>query len=320
MKGILLLSVLTLFTSNAFSQTTYLVDTAMTTDTGYNGGPASCIYTGGHYSGFWMDRDKNYKLADEFTVPFATTWTFDTVVLYGFQYGGTNTSPFTGAYLQIYQGVPGAGGTVIWGDTSTNILSTTGFTGIYRVDTTDLASTSLPIMYLKLHLSPAPSLSAGTYWLCWSTDGSAPGRMNCPPKTLPGRLDPTGQVARQDSSGHWYTLADNSHHLGFNKIIVASADLSVHEMQDPIGSCFNQISPNPANSRTTISVHLDQRSHISLTIYNAIGQQINKLVDDTLSKGDHDIEFATTKLPSGIYYCFLQTNGEKQCKPIQVLH
>jgi hypothetical protein len=57
-------------------------------------------------------------MADDFVVD--ATWNVDEFTFYGYQTNSGNTSTMTGGYLQIYDGNPSAGGTVIWGDMTTN--------------------------------------------------------------------------------------------------------------------------------------------------------------------------------------------------------
>ena len=325
MKKTLLVSCFCMFISFcSFSQTTYLTDTAFTTDVGFGGAPASCVFTGGYYLGFWMDANRDYSIADVFTVPFSSTWAFDTVILYGYQDGSTMTSPFTAAYLQIYAGgPPDGGGTLVWGDTTTNLLSGTGFTGIYRVDTFSsgggLNNTSWPIMYLKLYLSPFPSLPANTYWLRWSTLASGTGRINCPPKVLPGRINPSGQQAKQDSSGRWYTLSYNGQHSGFSKIVKASAAVaSVAKIIKPPVISLSQNTPNPFKGNTQISFYTPQDGGVKLTVYNSAGQLVATLVDGYLNTGEYTVTLDAGQLAPGVYYYQLNTNAASESKEMLV--
>jgi hypothetical protein len=64
-----------------------------------------------------------YKMGDDFTLSAATTIT--EIEVYGYQTGSSTTSTFTGLYAQIYNGAPNAGGTVVWGDEATNIMTAT---------------------------------------------------------------------------------------------------------------------------------------------------------------------------------------------------
>lgn len=69
--------------------------------------------------------------------------------------------------------------------------------------------------------------------------------------------------------------------------------------------------PNPWNPLSTFRITLPAAGRVLLAIYDAAGRRVACLVDDTLSAGDHSIEWdgraASTNLPSGIYLCRLDT-------------
>ena len=306
MKKLLLLSFCLFFAACGFAQTTYLADTAFTTDIGFGGAGASCVAQHGFYFGWQMGRATDAWVADVFTVPSGATWTFDTVIVYGYQTNSGTTSTFLNCNLQIYQGTPGLGGTVVWGDTSTNVLSSTGFTGIYRVDTVTahggLLGAGRPIMYLKLYLATPPHLAAGTYWLSWSTAGSLTAN-SCPPKVLPGRLSPTGQSGRQLVGGNWNYVLDSSVEMGFNKIIKASAALTsgVAQVQGSAAATLQQNVPNPFRSTTSITFNMPEAGNLRLSVYNMAGQLVATPFDGWAGSGLHQVAFSASGLPAGIY-------------------
>lgn len=318
MKKIFFLLVLVVISSNVNSQTVYLADTAFITDRGYGGAEASCVFKpGGFYLGWEMGRAQDAWIADVFTIPKGETWVFDTAIIYGYQRGSGLTSTFLNCNLQIFKGTPGLGGTVVWGDTSTNVLSNSGFTGIYRVDTTaasgGLLNNTRPIMYLKLFLSPAPSLGEGTYWLAWSTSGSLPIIPNCAEKVLPGRINPSGQSARQLVKGSWNYMEDSGNTLGMNMIIKASKGLAVNEVSNKKSQLLNQNFPNPFNNSTTISFSLSVDDNVKLCVYNSIGKLIKVLTNQFFYSGYHEITFNSNNLPEGIYFYQINTSmGSEQ--------
>jgi len=313
MKKLLFLLVagaLTLPTASA--QITYLTDTALITDVGYEGAPASCRAYHDRYFGFDMNRAHDQWSADVFTVPAGSTWKFDTVILYASQYGSGTSSTFLNCNLQIYNGTPGLGGSVIWGDTVTNVLAATGFTGIYKVDTLTahggLLSNSNPIMYLKLYLSPAPVLSAGTYWLSWSaacSGGNSPFSVD---KVLPGRINPSGQMGRGLYSGTWGYDTDSGNVAGFNMIIKASASVAAVPIigTDPI--LLKQNVPNPFSRSCVISFNLQQTGYAKLSVYNIVGQLVATLIDGQTNAGEHKVTFGAENMPAGIYFYQLNTS------------
>ncbi len=313
MKKLFLLSIICCAISfRSYSQRVYLADTAFTTDVGFGGAAASCIAPHMYDDGWQMGRPQSTWLADEFTVPSDSTWVFDTVIVFGYQKGSGTTSTFLNCNLQIYSGTPGLGGAVIWGDTLTNHLVSTGFTGIYRVDTITanggLTSTYRPVMYLKLYLPAPPVLTAGTYWLSWSAAGSLAVAPASPDKVLPGRINPSGQVARQLFGGVWYNITDSSQRIGMDMIIEASAGLAgITNVNKTLPPALGQNIPNPFNTATDISFYMPQAGPAKLMVYNTIGQLVATLTDGVSNAGEHHLTFNTGGLPAGIYYYQLST-------------
>jgi hypothetical protein len=64
--------------------------------------------------------------------------------------------------------------------------------------------------------------------------------------------------------------------------------------------------PNPFDYSTTISFSLSGIEHVSLEIYNYIGQVAGTLINGEQTAGEHEITWTPKDLPAGIYYCRLQ--------------
>jgi hypothetical protein len=70
----------------------------------------------------------------------------------------------------------------------------------------------------------------------------------------------------------------------------------------PEGYALNQNYPNPFNPTTKIEFAIPVLEHVTLNIYNLLGQQIITLIDDVKSAGNYLVEFNASKLASGTYY------------------
>jgi len=68
--------------------------------------------------------------------------------------------------------------------------------------------------------------------------------------------------------------------------------------------CF----PNPFSESATLSYSLQQKSVVSIEIYNSQGRSVFKQKEEVKSEGQHKIIFDSQKLPTGVYYFTLQTN------------
>jgi hypothetical protein len=67
--------------------------------------------------------------------------------------------------------------------------------------------------------------------------------------------------------------------------------------------------PNPFNPSTTIEYSLPRRGYVRLTIYDMIGREIVKLVDDVREAGAHEVRWNGSSLASGVYLYELRTSG-----------
>jgi len=60
--------------------------------------------------------------------------------------------------------------------------------------------------------------------------------------------------------------------------------------------------PNPFNPETIIRFDLPENQFVSLKVYDLHGREVNKLVNNFLKAGSHEIKFDASNLPSGIYF------------------
>ncbi len=63
--------------------------------------------------------------------------------------------------------------------------------------------------------------------------------------------------------------------------------------------------PNPFNPSTKIEFDLPERSYVKLVVYDVLGREIEKLVDEELDAGRYRVNFYTGDLPSGVYFYVL---------------
>jgi hypothetical protein len=82
---------------------------------------------------------------------------------------------------------------------------------------------------------------------------------------------------------------------------------SVGEYTDGVISLAG-FSPNPAPEQSTVHYSLAATGHVRMALYNALGEEVRVLVDETQPQGIKTLNIRTADLPSGMYVCRL-TSG-----------
>lgn len=68
--------------------------------------------------------------------------------------------------------------------------------------------------------------------------------------------------------------------------------------------------PNPFNPATIVKYSVPAAGHVTVKILNVLGQEVALLVDEYRERGNYQIEFNGSNLPSGLYLCSVQTGAQ----------
>ncbi len=101
-----------------------------------------------------------------------------------------------------------------------------------------------------------------------------------------------------------------------NGVVALTSDTKATGVDDtptalPKEFSLEQNYPNPFNPTTTIPFVLGENGHVQLTIYNALGQKIQTLVNENMAPGQYKIQWNAGNFPSGIYFYELKWNGHQ---------
>ena len=72
--------------------------------------------------------------------------------------------------------------------------------------------------------------------------------------------------------------------------------------------------PNPWNPTTSIKYSIPKSGLVTLKVYNILGKEVTKLVNDNQSPGTYTVDFQGAELPSGIYFYRLQAGNYSETK------
>jgi hypothetical protein len=65
---------------------------------------------------------------------------------------------------------------------------------------------------------------------------------------------------------------------------------------------LSQNYPNPFNPKTKIKMQIAKSSDVKLVVYDALGREIEKLINKQLKPGTYEVEFDGSNYTSGVYF------------------
>lgn len=77
--------------------------------------------------------------------------------------------------------------------------------------------------------------------------------------------------------------------------------------------------PNPFNPATTIKYSVPKESFVNLSIYNALGERVAQLVNETNKAGFYEVNFRATQFASGVYFYRLEAGDFVSIKKMMLL-
>ena len=118
---------------------------------------------------------------------------------------------------------------------------------------------------------------------------------------------------------HYGVTSDNSEKLSFD---VQNNEIVYHDnnSNNPLSTItLSSNYPNPFNPITTISYILSHDDHVKLCIYNVVGQEVIRLVEDYMPAGTYHAKWLADQMPSGIYFYKLETSNSTETRKMLLL-
>lgn len=123
-----------------------------------------------------------------------------------------------------------------------------------------------------------------------------------------------------------YTGPNPTPQIQVNNILVQKAiydtiDVGITNYSSVIPSKFGlyQNFPNPFNPSTSIRFDLPKSVNAAIVVYNALGKEVTRLVNENLSPGSYQVTFNAGNLASGVYYYKLEAESFTQIKKLVLI-
>jgi hypothetical protein len=101
--------------------------------------------------------------------------------------------------------------------------------------------------------------------------------------------------------------------------VYITSDVPENNSPLPTKFALHQNYPNPFNPSTTIRFDLPQSSHVNITIYNVLGQNVTTLMDGKIEAGTHLVNFDGFHLTTGLYFYCIDAGSYSDVKKMLLL-
>jgi len=110
-------------------------------------------------------------------------------------------------------------------------------------------------------------------------------------------------------------------HPGDAGIIIDITTVSVIDREPGVPSrlALLQNYPNPFNPATEISYDIPRATLVRLSVYNLLGEEVARLVDEEQRAGKYTASLNATALPSGVYLYRLTAGGVSEVKKMVLM-
>ncbi|MBN1997206.1 T9SS type A sorting domain-containing protein [candidate division KSB1 bacterium] len=141
------------------------------------------------------------------------------------------------------------------------------------------------------------------------------------PRTLIGNGRDNGGVAPFDYynftiEGEIVFLAEVA-----RMVAISTGGSAVNDRESDLPSNFelSQNYPNPFNPTTKIPFHLHEKSHVRLSLFNILGEEILTIADNDFDAGYHEVMLDASHLAAGVYVYKMHADGYIEVKKLAVI-
>ncbi|MCX6162637.1 MAG: T9SS type A sorting domain-containing protein, partial [Ignavibacteriae bacterium] len=120
-------------------------------------------------------------------------------------------------------------------------------------------------------------------------------------------------------SQFFMTVYNDSNYMLDTIRLIKNPGYIKHEVYTGTNYKLSQNYPNPFNPSTAIRYDLPKAGFVKLTVFDALGREVESLVNERQSAGTYEVTFSGMNYPSGVYFYRLQSGDYTDTKRLLLL-
>lgn len=138
----------------------------------------------------------------------------------------------------------------------------------------------------------------------WTSDGTAAGTVQLP-AIFPGGASQADGFT-EVGGAVYFSATDGVHGIELWKVPAGPVGVAP-DLREPAGVTLSHARPNPARSTTRLTYSLAAPQRVRVRLFDMSGRQVASLEDREAPAGAHEIALDGRNLPTGVYFCRLET-------------
>lgn len=195
------------------------------------------------------------------------------------------------------------------------ILDDDGTNGLPGTELFTQSITSPAVGFTNITVDPPITITDGGFYVVWTMEGSG----------IALGEDLTTPVSNRSFEGFGTAFSPYRNGATQDPMIRAQIHLPGSVGITPISGniperySLSQNYPNPFNPSTKIDFAIPKNGLVKIVVYDILGRQISKLVNQNLTAGTYSIDFNAANLNSGIYFYRIEADGFVKTKKMLLI-
>jgi hypothetical protein len=101
--------------------------------------------------------------------------------------------------------------------------------------------------------------------------------------------------------------------------VVAATNGAYIDISVPTAFSVSNAFPNPFNPTTSLNINLDAASHVSVKVFNVMGQLVDVVTEGQMTVGEHPISWDASTVASGVYFINTEVGSSLSSQKVMLL-